>query len=373
MNLKVHRLWDEHLTLAIRSRGRYDARGWANARAGSSAWENRLWELSLIYENNESGVYIAAGRILPRRLAAAGYLDGAMAEFRLSNSMRLGVLGGSQPDWLYRTSGPSLNRGGAYFTFLSGSRHDFYFEQTVAGIGEAHADRISRSFVALSGTMSYGTRWGVSHTAEIDVNTGWRKERSEQAVSVSRAYVYGYYRLSRALRFGLSYDNLKRYWTYEYISMADSLFDDRERRGWRARADLSPLQNWYLSGSFGLRHNPDENATETYSFNLRKTRFIIHAVSVSFMHNGFDGPHEHGTNYSARMQVFTVKPGIWHFAYGRYKYTIDDVNESRSSWYLESGLDTDFGRNYYAGGSVQYSTGADIDGWRYQLSIGYRL
>ena len=155
--------------------------------------------------------------------------------------------------------------------------------------------------------------------------------------------------------------------------MADSLFDDRERRGWRARADLSPLQNWYLSGSFGLRHNPDENATETYSFNLRKTRFIIHAVSVSFMHNGFDGPHEHGTNYSARMQVFTVKPGIWHFAYGRYKYTIDDVNESRSSWYLESGLDTDFGRNYYAGGSVQYSTGADIDGWRYQLSIGYRL
>lgn len=374
LNMKVHHLWDEYVTLVIRSRGRYDARDRAYSSVGKSEWENRLWELSLIYDNNDKGLYIAAGRILPKRMAATGYLDGALIEYDIGRSLHIGLMAGSEPDWMYRTSGPSLNRAGGYMTFLAGTQKSFYFEQTLAGIGEMHSDRISRSYMVSSGRLSHSSRWGINHTAEIDINTGWRRDRTGESVAVSRAYVYGYYRLNRALRLGLSFDNLKRYWTYEYMSVADSLFDDRSRRGWRARAELSPGANWFLSGSFGLRNHSDAtDPTTAFSINLRRSRFIRQSASLALIYSGFDGPHEHGTNYSGQLQIITIKPGVMHFGYGRYQYAVDESHEGRSSWYLESGVDTDIGRNYYIGGSIQYNTGADIDGWRYRAEFGYRL
>lgn len=374
LNMKVHHLWDEHVTLIIRSRGRYDARDRAYSSVGRSEWENRLWELSLVYDNDAKGLYIAAGRILPKRMAAAGYLDGAVVEYEIGRSLHIGLMAGSEPDWMYRTSGPSLNRAGGYMTLLAGAQKSFYFEQTLAVIGEMHSDRISRSYMVSSGRLSYSSRWGINHTTEIDINTGWRKDRTGESVAVSRAYVYGYYRLNRALRLGLSYDNLKRYWTYEYMSVADSLFDDRSRQGWRARAEVSPGVHWYLSGSFGLRNHPDAaDPTTAFSVNLRRSKFIRQSASLALMYSGFNGPHEHGTNYSGQLQIITIRPGVMHFGYGRYQYAVDEVNEDRSSWYLESGVDTDIGKNYYIGGSVQYNTGADIDGWRYRAEFGYRL
>jgi len=374
LNLKVHHLWNEHITFVLRSRGRYDARRQAYSNVDKSSWENRLWELSLVYDNEESGLSIAVGRILPQNLAASGYLDGVQMEFDLSESVRLGMLGGSRPDWLYQSIGSSLNRGGAYATYNSRGTGKLQFEQTLAGIGEAHSDRISRSYLISTGRISYSSNWGINHNVEIDINAGWRKDRAGQTVAVSRAYVYGYYKLIRNLRLGLSYDNLKRYWTYEYMGTADSLFDDRIRQGWKARADYSVSGKWFLSGSLGMRSHPDKaDPTITYSMNFRRSGLLTNTVTVAAMYSAFDGPHEHGANYFGQIQLFSAMPGVIHVTYGHYQYAVDEIDEDRSSWYLEAGLDTDFGRNYYMGGSIQYNTGADIKGWKFQSELGYRL
>ncbi len=374
LNLRVHRLWNDHITFAIRSRGRYENRARAFSTIGRASWENRLWEFSLTYDNKNEGIFMAAGRVLPRRMAATGYLDGAVIEYGLSQSFRVGFLGGSQPDWLYGDPGVSLNRVGGYFSLISSGEGLLSYEQTIAGIGEAHAEKINRSFVSLSGKFSYGSRWGVNHTMEIDINTGWRKTRADDKISLSRAYLYGYYRLGRSLRAGLSYDNLKRYWTYEYITLADSLFDNRTRQGVRLRIDWTASGLWFLSGSLGRRDNSGEtDPTISYSANLRRSKFPLAAATMALSFYAFDGPHESGLNYSFRCQMSTAKFGLIHIGYGRYQYAVDEINENRSSWYLETGLDADLGAAYYLGLSGQYNSGADIDGWRFQTELGFRF
>ena len=328
----------------------------------------------MTYENEAGSWSVSVGRILPKRMAASGYLDGVNVELKVTKNIGLGILGGSQPDWLYRDTGPSLNRAGGYLSFFSDNSQDYILEQSIAGVAEAHDDRISRSYFISSGKFSHNSGLSIYHTIELDVNTGWRKDKADESISLSRAFIYGNYRISENVRLGLSYDNLKRYWTYEYMTLADSLFDNRTRQGWRTRLSWSLDGKWYASGSFGWRDHPDEtDPTLTYNFNLRRSRLLTGKLSISMMYSAFNGPRENGQNYSGQIQVFTSRPGIMHLSYGRYEYDVEEFDEGRSSWYVETGLDTDFGRNYYLGSSIQYNTGNDIDGWRFVVELGYRL
>lgn len=374
LSVKARHLWHENVTLTIRSRGRYDDRARSYASVDRTAWENRLWELSLTYDSPSGAVSGAAGRLLPRRLPVVGYLDGVLAEFRLSKSSRIGFLGGKQPDWWYRTEDFSITRLGGYLHYASPNRGALAFSHTLGGIGEYRSGSINRSFVASQGQIRLGTRWGISHSAEIDINTGWRKDRAGESASLSRFFVNTWWRAHTTLRLSVSYDNLKRYWTYEYYSLADSLFDDRTRTGWRTRVDWSPASAWNLSAGGGYRSRPDgEDPTLTYSFSVRRSSLGYRWLSASAYFNGFDGAFEHGANYSGRLQAQLPGAGLWHCAYGAYRYTVDKLDESRSSWWLETGVDTDIARHYYLSGQVQFNRGDDIDGWRLNTELGYRF
>ncbi len=374
LSVKARHLWRENVTLAIRSRGRYDDRARSYGAVGRNAWENRLWELSLSYDNPTGRLSATAGRLLPRRLPVVGYIDGGMVELRLTESSRLGLLGGQQPEWWYRTEDFSITRLGGYLHYASPNRGGLAFSQTLGGIGEYHSGTINRSFLASQGQLQIGRSWGISHSAEIDINTGWRKDRAGESASLSRVFVNTWWRAHSALRLSVSYDNLKRYWTYEYYSLADSLFDDRTRTGWRTRMDWSPTSTWNLSAGGGYRSRPDdEDPTLTYSFSVRRSSLGYRWLSASAYFSGFNGAFERGANYAARLQAQLPGAGFWHCGYGAYRYTVDKLDESRSSWWLEIGIDTDIARHYYLGGQVQFNQGDDIDGWRLNTELGYRF
>lgn len=374
LTLKAQRLWNQHLTLALRTRGRYDARERSYGTVDRTEWENRLWELSFTYDNPSSRIYWSAGRLLPRPLSVVGYLDGALVELRLSNLWRIGLLGGQQPDWLYRTEDQSIAKGGGYLSFASNQSRSFSITQTIGGVGEYQSSRVSRSFIVSQGRVALGSRWGISHSEEIDIYTGLRKDRVGRSVSLSRAYVHMFWRAHRDVQLGLSYDNLRRYWTYDYVTLADSLFDDRVRQGWRLRADWSPSNLWSIGVSGGYRDRPDnEDPTLTYSLSIRRSDLLYRWLSASLSVNGFDGAFEHGLNYLARLHLLTRQVGQWHFDYGNYRYSVEKLNESRKSWLVETGVDTDIARHYFLSGAVQYNSGDDIDGWRLQAETGYRF
>jgi hypothetical protein len=373
LNLKAERLWGRDVTFVMRSRGRYDDRARSYRDIGQSEWENRLWEMSVTYAAAEEKLVLSAGRFLPRRLIGVGYLDGGLIDLRLTNALRAAAFGGQQPDWLYHDVDDPVKRAGAYVSYDTPGMHTAHFEQSLGFVGEYVNGEASRTFLAESGSIRYGNIAGLTHFAEIDINSGWRMDKTGSALVVSNLYTRAHYRISRSLRLAVNYDNRKNYWTHNNRSMADSLFDDRTRQGVRGTVTVSPARSTWISGGIGYRkRSGDTDAFVTYSGSVRQSGLLSNRLSAGIYATGFDGPYEYGLNYALRTQLLTGTIGVVSAAYGRYLYAVDGNDDTRSSHFVESGLNADIGSHYYTNGMIQYNTGDDIDGWRLQLEFGYR-
>lgn len=375
LNFKARRLFGREVTLNFRGRGRYDQRDRSySSLVDRQAWENRMWELSLSYDEPQSRFTGAVGRILPRRVASAGYLDGALVESRLSEKTRVGLLAGAAPQWAYDPDVLSIQKAGAYVSYIAGAPATTYIEQTIAGIGEYHSGDVSRELISLQGRINHANQWGIFHTTDIDINRRWRKEKAGQSISLTSVYFNGWYRLSNSARLNLAYDNRTNYWTFDTRSTIDSLFDDHLRQGVRSQLDLSLPQNIQSSLSFGLRNREgDPDPTYSYSVNLSKSSLWSAASRISGQYAAFDGPSEHGYNYSARVSDYLKMKLLFSLGLGGYSYRADAGFDNRTSqWYEVSGQ-YDFRRNWFVGLLTQFNSGDDIDGLRLQSEIGMRF
>jgi hypothetical protein len=375
LNLKARRLFDREITLNLRTRGRYDQRQRAyNSQVERNAWENRIWEMSLTYDSPHSSVNMYAGRILPRRVASAGYLDGLLVENRLTDRTHLGVFAGSRPSWAYDASAVSLQKAGGYITFVSGEPGHSYLEQTLAGIGEYHAFNVSRELVSLQGRFDHAAQWGGYHTIEIDFNRSWRKEKTGESFTLSSVYLGGWCRITPGIRANISYDNRVNYWSYDTRNTVDSLFDDHLRQGVRGQLDIMLPAHFQSSLSYGLRKRQgDTDPTRSYSVNVNKSGLWRNTTRAFVQYAGFDGPFEHGYNYSARLSDFVTGSLLMGIGYGAYSYIANaDLSHRTSNWYEITGQ-ADLGRRYFLSLSAQQNSGDDIDGLRLQSEIGWRF
>ncbi len=375
LNFKARRLFGREVTLNVRGRGRYDQRERSySSLVDRQAWENRMWELSLSYDEPQSRFTGAVGRILPRRVASAGYLDGALVESRLSEKTRVGLLAGAAPQWAYDPDAISIQKAGAYVTYIAGTAPTTYIEQTVAGIGEYHGGDVSRELISLQGRINHANQWGIFHMTDIDINRSWRKEKAGQSIALTSVYLNGWYRLSNSARLSLAYDNRTNYWTFDTRSTIDSLFDDHLRQGVRSQLDLSLPQNIQSSLSFGLRDREGEpDPTYSYSVNLSKSSLWSVASRISGQYAAFDGPTEHGYNYSARVSDYVKMKLLVSLGLGGYSYRADVAIDNRTSQWYELGGQYDFRRNWFIGLLTQFNSGDDIDGLRLQSEIGMRF
>lgn len=375
LSLKARRLFGQEVTLSVRGRGRFDKRA-RNFSSGieDNDWSNKVWEFSLSYDDPNSAFAASAGRILPRRVGAIGYLDGALIETRFSRALRFGLFGGASPDWMYDDPRLTLTRTGGYLSVSAGTPSTQYFEQAIGMVGEYHGGEVNREFLLLQGRYSRGGNLGLNHSAEIDVNRGWRKERAGKSLELSNLYLSTWFRLSDRLRVTLNYDNRTNYWTYESRSVVDSLFDDQLRQGARGQVDVTLPGQFYLSGSTGYRKRQgDPDPTWSYSGSLRKANAIVQGLSFFAHYAGFDGPTTRGANYSLRVnRTFSGRYTLGS-ALGNYTYDTDGLAGKRTNRWFELSGQADIGRHYWLGSQFQSESGDDLKGFRIQGELGYRF
>jgi hypothetical protein len=374
-DLRARRLWGKEINFAFRSRGRYDQRQRVyNALVPQNAWENRIWEFSLSYEEPTASVNFALGRVLSRRVGGIGFLDGALVEARASDHLRTGAFGGSEPDWLYDGGQVSLMKGGGYVSYTRGSYEKIYFEQSVAAIGQYHASSVNREYLSFQGHVSVSSKWGMNNTADMDIYRGWRKEKTGRSTELTNIYLSTYYRFSNNVRGTISYDTRRNYWTLENRSLVDSLFDDRLREGGHVQVDISLKHRIMTSVSYGYNKRAgDPKPTSSYSLYVNKFGLIGSGSSVSLQAAGFQGPFENGYNYSARIGQNLSTHGTIGLGYGMYLYSVVSDNSHRTNNWVELSLLADIVYHYFLHSLVQYNTGDDIKGVRLQAEIGIRF
>jgi hypothetical protein len=372
-NLKARQISGSNFSLFARSTSRHNQRTRSyNSDVPKSEWRNRIYQLALVYADNKAPFYFELGRVISNNLSGVGYIDGILVQKSLSDKFNIGGFGGTQPEWQYSDFQTSIQKYGAYLGYSYGDIKRNKLESTLAFAGEYHSSTVSREFIYLRNTLNLSSRWNFFQSSEIDINRGWRKEKSGKSLAISNLFVSGRGRFGKHLSAGLSVDNRKNYWTYELKSLADSLFDDILRRGFRADLSIKPGKGYFISPNFGYnKRSSDGKATISYGISLNKSNFISASQYANLQFSGFTGPFTDGYNYSIRLGRY-FRSNLISLGYGAYIYQFNSGDNRNNQWVQANGQ-FDLISSVFISTTYEYDTGDDTEGHRVYGELGYRF
>ncbi|MGD9899416.1 MAG: hypothetical protein AB7T22_09850 [Calditrichaceae bacterium] len=375
VNLKARQLWGKSYNFILKTRTRYDKRERSyNSHVPSDEWRNRIYELSFSYDDQTALFNYKLGRIISNKFSGVGYIDGLLLQYNMLKQLSLGVFAGTQPEWQYSDFQTSIQKYGAYLTYLNGDYGAERLESTLALAGEYHGSTVSREFLYLQNNYVSGKKWSFYQSAEIDLNRDWRKDRTNENISLSGLYLSGRYRFSDGVNASLSYDNRKNYYTYDLRTMADSLFDDAFRQGIRTNIYIKLLDDYRLSAGFGIRNreNDSEN-TYSYSAGLNKMNFFRQGMLLQFSVSGFSNYYTAGYNPSIRISKTFNDGHIFGITYGNYYYNLKATdNNYLNQWFRFNGQ-IELSRHFFISSQYEYDWGDDTKGHRITAEAGFRF
>jgi hypothetical protein len=374
LNFRVTKIGGKALSFIVRSRARQDQRSkYYTADVPKNQWRNRIYEMSLIYDNPQARLNFRAGRIISNKFSGIGYIDGLLLQTNLSEISNFGVFAGTQPQWQSSDFQSSIQKYGAFYNYTRGDYQTIRREHTVAFAGEYHSSTVSREFIYLQNSIYNSDRWSGFGSAEIDINRGWRKTKTNQSLTLTNLYISGNYRLSDFVRANLSLDNRKNYWTYETRNIADTLFDNALRQGIRTNFDFHLKSGYYLNTGIGInKRKTDTGATYSYSAGLSKNNFMIKQIFTNVQAAGFTNPNSSGLNSTFRIGRNFLRSDYASIGYGNYYYKIKG-GQSRLNQWLTLLDQIELTYRFYIFSQFEHNFGDDLKGNRVLAEIGYRF
>lgn len=375
LNLRGQNLWGRNFHLRIRGRLRHNKRSVElNPNAPLAEWRNRIFELSFSYDNPLAIFNFRAGRIISNQFSGVGYIDGLLLQYNRSQKFHLGAFGGTQPQWQYSDFQTSIQKYGGFLTATLGDMNSGRFETTLAVVGEYHGRTVSREFIYLQNSFYQSNHWSFYQSAEIDLNRKWRKNITDEEISLTSFFLSGQWNVTHWMVLGAMYDNRKNYLTYETRSLADSLFDEAMRQGMRGNLTIILPQDFRIFGNFGMRkRETDTESTISYAAGLGKTNFIIPYSRISLNSSGFSNFYSRGFYYSLLWGHFLWKKVNTDLSYGGYQYDLKADNRQRINRWIRWTFFTPLICRLYCSGQYEYQWGDDLTGHRILGEIGIRF
>jgi len=215
----------------------------------------RVYDLALKYNFGKfSSVWL--GRHLNSKISNISAVDGIQFDQAFSD-WSFGLVAGSRPDFNNMGVNFKLFEYGAYINkidnYAEGSMSNTlsYFEQT-------NDFKTDRRFVYIQHSSSVIPITRLFLSSEIDL---YKKEMgvSKSDVSLTSLFASVNIRPSDVVAFMFSYDARKNVIYYEtFKDIADSIYENETRQGFRTRITLRPVRNLYLGGNYGYRFRPGD-------------------------------------------------------------------------------------------------------------------
>lgn len=376
LNLRARQLWQRPLTLRVRTRSRYNQRSRTfNDDVPREQWRNRLYEASLRYEDRYQRVNFGVGRLIATEVGGIGYIDGGQISLNVSPSWAIGVIGGIQPDWRTSAFDTEITKAAYYLNFRKRGEAAQYFDATLAFSGEYGDGEVSRELFYWRGTFRQG-KFGLYSSLEMDLNRGWRKEKTDQSLTLTNLLLNSDFRITERFTVGATYDNRRSYWFYQIQSTPDSLFDDALRTGFRLNAALRLPLHLRITINGGYRDGASSRgSTTSWGANLSKSRLLHRTVNLNVGYSGFESDAARGTTINSSLRWRFYRMSAVRLGYGYYGYRFDllALSSRRESRWLRMGLDIDLPQSLYLQGDYDIRNGDDLDGSVFNVVLGYRL
>ena len=364
-------LLNNNLSFDIKLRARHYKR---SGRTPENEWRNRIYTFRVSYQNPTSPVQISAGRIISNNISGIGYIDGLHFNHNLSINWYWGFMAGFKPEWQFSGFQTVEKKYGLYLGYQNKKNAGIYFNATLAAGGEYHESTVSREFLYFRSNIVSGKSWNIYHSMEIDINREWRKERAGNSISLSSLYISGRLNVSENVSTQLSYDNRRNYYRYEYMSLADSLFDDAFRQGLRLNIHYNPQKNIRISVNGGLRKREnDTQFTYSYGAGTHIRQLLMKTMSFHARLGAFSNIYTRGVNFNLVLNNRFYSTYSVSLNYGKhyYKQILNDLNYQNQWIRLNLGVDILSYLNF--SGFYEYDFGDDQNGHRIFTEIGYRF
>lgn len=270
LRLNIDRLAGWPLRLSTRARASQNRQQFGGSRLRQQPLQPRFYEIALEFSAANAPVELGVGRMLRNEWRGVGYLDGVAFGYRFNETWKAGVFAGTQPDlydYGFRLDEKKL---GGFLQLKKSLRPNAELTFTATGVGQYRRRQISREFVAAQFDGNWLSRLYLTQYFELDYNRNWRKTAQTPAVALSNSYFNASFYPQSWVSVGVSYDARRLIRTWETRVIADSLFDQALRQGWRANLNFQPTALLRLSVDGGVQqHNGTPNVYSTgFSANM---------------------------------------------------------------------------------------------------------
>jgi hypothetical protein len=380
LDLVAHDLGGQPLSFTLRGRSRKDVRARTlSDRTLKDERTDRLYEVALRYEPPSDRVGFEVGRIGLYRFVGIGYLDGALARFRPAGAIQLGAFAGRVADVDGLGFNGTGSKYGGFVRLVPGGRFAMGgYDVMLAYVRENADGDVSREYLSLESRFSGGGRWSLFQRAELDFNTGWRKEVTSSSTQLSNVSLSGNLRMSPSAWAFVSYDGRRNYRYYVNRVVPEEVFDDLLHQGLRAGVNMSRPGGFGATAGVGMslkekdpRH-PELDVANAYSGNagVRHMSLFGSGFSVGIDGSGFSNGYTDGGLLTARVGRRFAGGHVLDLSFGRSLYRVKLTEEDRSTQWLRLLGRAELGHRVYCQGDFEYDRGDDLKGPRGFLEVG---
>jgi hypothetical protein len=379
LDLAVYDIAGQPLRFNLRGRSRQDVRARTlSDRTPKDERVDRLYEAAVRYEPPSDKVGFEVGRIGIYRFVGVGYLDGALARFRPAREVQVGAFAGrvAEVDGL-GFNGTGSKYGG--FVRLAPARRYSAggYDAMLAFVRENADGDVSREYLSLESRFG-GGRWSLFQRAELDLNTGWRKDATGKSTQLSNVSLSGNLRVTSSAWAFVSYDGRRNYRYYTNRVVPEDVFDDLLHQGLRAGINVSRPGGFGATAGFGMSlkesdpNHPELDIADAYSGNagLRHMDLFSSGFSVGIDGSGFSNGYTTGGMLVARVGRRFAAGHALDFSFGRSLYRMKLTEEDRTTQWLRLMGRAELGWRIYLQGDFEYDSGDDLEGPRGFLELG---
>ncbi len=366
-------VFSPHTNLEVRVRlRRTDRQGWSGG-INERRWANRIYQLSLRHDDPDSRLDWSAGRVLSSEVAGLGVMDGIIAGWRVNDQLRVGAFTGTVPDPVTSEFIVDETQGGGFVSW-SGMGDTYSAQATLAGIGKYFQGRISRESVYQQVSGSAGYRFMIFQSSEIEINRGWRRDRSGSAMSLSSLLFQARWTPIESLSLETGYDNRRSVMTWETRDTPDSLFDNAMREGWRSSLRWrGPLRTvWLVGGTIRTRSGKQGHDTGI-SAGVTVVDLLSSSVDGSFFFRTFNNLYARGIQPSLNLSRRVGKRIRLLGRAGQSRYDLAINGEKITYLWYGGGCELDLMQHLYLSADAEAYRGQGADTNRYAVEAGWRL
>ncbi len=373
LRLNVERLGGAPLRLAARVRSSQNFRQLSAGGLQQQTAVHRVYEVALVFDSPESPVDFALGRMLRHDMRGLGYLDGVALGYRLNDRWKAGMFAGMQPD-LYRYEFRTVEKKyGVFFQMKTPAGRNSELTLAATGIGQYMSGDVSREYLAAQADLNWSRHLYLTQYCEIDLNRDWRNTTNTGALALSNAYFNATYYLQPRLSLSISYDARRLIRTWETRTLADSLFDQSLRQGWRTHVALQPTALTRIAFDGGWQGQQNSPAVYSAGLSASASDLWRSGVSLSARLSYFGNSRARG--YYPGIDLSRRFLGMLYFTLGAgtYIYRMENPATTQRNPWERLRLDANLNRQFFLSATIENFHGDTMNFARGFVDMGWRF